>query len=46
MSKEFLYDYQLEAVRRMKNGCILNEELVLVNLEPLFIIIFLNKVVV
>ena len=24
MSKKFLYDYQLEAVKKMKNGCILN----------------------
>ena len=24
MSKQFLYDYQYEAVNNMKNGCILN----------------------
>lgn len=24
MSKQFLYDYQMDAVKRMKNGCILN----------------------
>lgn len=45
-TKPFLYDYQMDAVNHMFNGCILNGGVGSGKVEPDYITISRNKVVV